>query len=157
MSLKNNTVGNCPHCERENVPIKARGICRKCYAFPEIRCLYDCLPHYVKPIQGPGSDTIVKRPLPEPTDALPGTEEKVKVLKERAMLGQQLWHPLDAQWENLEQMAERMPGNIRLVIMSQRLECEKVEKARQRATEEEWESLVGDEYEEEEDNEDTNS
>ena len=34
--------------------------------------------------------------MPEPTDALPGTPEKVLVLEERARRGQCLWHPLDA-------------------------------------------------------------
>jgi hypothetical protein len=33
---------------------------------------------------------------PTPTQALPGTPEKVAVLRERARLGQALWHPLDA-------------------------------------------------------------
>ena len=33
---------------------------------------------------------------PMPTDALPGSEEKVRVLTERARLGVSLWHPLDA-------------------------------------------------------------
>jgi hypothetical protein len=38
-----------------------------------------------------------KAPLPStPTRALPGTPEKVAVLRERARLGQALWHPLDA-------------------------------------------------------------
>jgi hypothetical protein len=32
----------------------------------------------------------------KPTDALPGTPEKVAVLEERARLGLSLWHPLDA-------------------------------------------------------------
>jgi hypothetical protein len=35
-------------------------------------------------------------PPPAPTRALPGTPEKVAVLRERARLGQTLWHPLDA-------------------------------------------------------------
>jgi hypothetical protein len=35
-------------------------------------------------------------PSPTPTRALPGTPEKVAVLRERARLGQSLWHPLDA-------------------------------------------------------------
>lgn len=40
-------------------------------------------------------------PLPEsPTAALPGTEEKVKVLCERAQLGERLWHPQDGTWGN---------------------------------------------------------
>jgi hypothetical protein len=33
---------------------------------------------------------------PAPTRALPGTPEKVAVLRERARLGQSLWHPRDA-------------------------------------------------------------
>jgi hypothetical protein len=33
---------------------------------------------------------------PVPTDALPGSDEKVRVLTERARLGVALWHPLDA-------------------------------------------------------------
>jgi hypothetical protein len=32
----------------------------------------------------------------QPTDALPGSPEKVAVLEERARLGVSLWHPLDA-------------------------------------------------------------
>lgn len=33
--------------------------------------------------------------LPEPTDAIPGSEEKIKVLKQRAENNQLLWHPGD--------------------------------------------------------------
>jgi hypothetical protein len=36
------------------------------------------------------------RSLPEPTDAPPGSEAKIKVLTERRAAGQQLWHPADA-------------------------------------------------------------
>jgi hypothetical protein len=32
----------------------------------------------------------------QPTNALPGSPEKVAVLAERARLGLSLWHPLDA-------------------------------------------------------------
>lgn len=35
--------------------------------------------------------------LPEPTQALPGTPEKLAVLIERHRLGQPLWHPQDAE------------------------------------------------------------
>ena len=35
-------------------------------------------------------------PLPEPTNARPGTPEKVAVLEARARLRQCLWHPCDA-------------------------------------------------------------
>ncbi len=36
------------------------------------------------------------RPAAAPTDALPGSAEKVRVLTERYRLGLPLWHPLDA-------------------------------------------------------------
>lgn len=51
-------------------------------------------------------------PLPDlPTTALPGTEEKVNVLAERARLGETLWHPLDRTWGNSppEEAANTMP------------------------------------------------
>lgn len=35
------------------------------------------------------------RQMPEPTTARPGSEEKIRVLCERASLGQSLWHPDD--------------------------------------------------------------
>jgi hypothetical protein len=41
----------------------------------------------------------------QPTTALPGTAEKVKVLEERARLGLSLWHPLDATLERSPQTA----------------------------------------------------
>jgi len=35
----------------------------------------------------------------QPTNALPGSPEKVAVLEERARLRQRLWHPLDAPYD----------------------------------------------------------
>src|SRR5262249_59341986 len=51
------------------------------------------------------ADSNGRAKLPEPTDALPGTPEKVRVLEERARLGQALWHPLDAKLD-LRKLAE---------------------------------------------------
>jgi hypothetical protein len=42
------------------------------------------------------SDFNGKAAMPEPTDAPPGSPEKVAILERRARLGQALWHPLDA-------------------------------------------------------------
>jgi hypothetical protein len=36
------------------------------------------------------------KPATHPTDALPGSLEKIRVLTRRAELGQELWHPDDA-------------------------------------------------------------
>jgi hypothetical protein len=41
------------------------------------------------------------KPASMPTRALPGMPEKITVLAERARLGQELWHPQDAPWEEL--------------------------------------------------------
>jgi hypothetical protein len=41
-----------------------------------------------------------------PTQALPGTQEKVAVLEQRANLGQELWHPQDAAWGYSVEVAE---------------------------------------------------
>jgi hypothetical protein len=39
------------------------------------------------------------KPALQPTDARPGSPEKILVLGRRAELGQELWHPDDATWE----------------------------------------------------------
>jgi hypothetical protein len=38
--------------------------------------------------------------MPKPTLALPGSKEKKKVLAERYMRGEFLWHPMDAKLDN---------------------------------------------------------
>jgi hypothetical protein len=40
------------------------------------------------------------RPALQPTSARPGSPEKISVLADRAALGQELWHPNDATWED---------------------------------------------------------
>ena len=68
-------------------------LCSRCYADRAIREAYPSISKYGRrsDIGAPGV-----RPLPEPTDALPGTEAKVRVLIQRAALGLELWHPRDA-------------------------------------------------------------
>jgi hypothetical protein len=39
-----------------------------------------------------------RRPTFAPTDALPGSPEKIRVLAERVRLHLPLWHPLDARF-----------------------------------------------------------
>ena len=43
-----------------------------------------------------GRECYKARSLPEPTRFLPGSDGKLYVLMKRARLGQQLWHPQDA-------------------------------------------------------------
>jgi hypothetical protein len=86
----------CRHCQkvRSNRP---RGLCWSCYYRPGVRDQYPSTSKYAR--RGV-SDFNGKTALAaEPTDALPGTPEKVAVLMERARLGLSLWHPRDATLE----------------------------------------------------------
>ena len=91
----------CRHCQKvkSNRP---RGLCWSCYYTPGVRDLY---PSTSKFARRGVADFNGRAKMPEPTDALPGTQEKVRVLEERARLGQQLWHPLDAKLD-LRKLAE---------------------------------------------------
>lgn len=72
-----------------------RGLCWHCWKNKNIRVQYP-------PVSAWGArghkdrPAGVGRPLPTPTDALPGTAEKIEVLRERARKGQLLAHPDDA-------------------------------------------------------------
>ena len=43
-----------------------------------------------------------------PTDALPGSNRKIDVMRERASRGQEIFHPLDARWDTSHQTFARM-------------------------------------------------
>jgi hypothetical protein len=82
----------CRHCQR--VPSnRPRGLCWSCYYTPGVRDLYPSTSKFAR--RGVG-DFNGQAALPEPTDAPPGSPEKVAVLAQRARLGQALWHPRDA-------------------------------------------------------------
>ena len=81
----------CRHCQHERRGIDRRGLCRICYRNPHIRRHYGKMPT----VEGLGSGNA-KLPMPStPTDARPGSEDKIKVLEQRALAGEQLWHPKD--------------------------------------------------------------
>ena len=81
----------CRHCHKGN-PSRPRGLCHVCYSNPAIR------------EQHPSTSKFARRGFVnqtakldcEPTDALPGSPEKMAVLRERSKAGQRLWHPDDA-------------------------------------------------------------
>lgn len=80
----------CVHCNMRKV-WKARGLCGPCYKDKGIKALYKPAWEPSKSHGGRGA-----APLPaEPTDAWGGSEEKIKVLAERAERGEQLFHPDD--------------------------------------------------------------
>lgn len=97
----------CHHCQQKPGH-RARGLCHGCYHNPVIRSLYP-ISKSVHMSRGTGQKSARGMasmkgrptdksgvPLPaEPTDAIPGSEEKIKILTERARLGLAIHHPGD--------------------------------------------------------------
>src|SRR5437867_9723756 len=83
----------CRHCKRvrSNRP---RGLCWSCYYTPGVREMYPSTSKFAR--RGVSDFNGRAGLAPAPTEALPGTPEKVAVLIERARLGLSLWHPKDA-------------------------------------------------------------
>ena len=83
----------CRHCQRvrSNRP---RGLCWSCYYTPGLREKYPSTSKFAR--RGVGDFNGRTATAARPTDAVPGTAEKVAVLEERARLGLSLWHPHDA-------------------------------------------------------------
>ncbi|MCC6417956.1 MAG: hypothetical protein IT429_06860 [Gemmataceae bacterium] len=88
----------CRHCQKvkSNRP---RGLCWSCYYRPGVREQYPSTSKFARR----GVDDFNGRtPLPAlPTGALPGSEEKIRILIERARQRQSLWHPRDATLDNV--------------------------------------------------------
>lgn len=90
----------CVHCKL-NVGNRPRGLCSRCYyRKKEVRNLYPvkAINYYVEygSRRAPVPDFNGRTPLPVgPTDATPGSLDKLRVLEERASNGLQLHHPLD--------------------------------------------------------------
>lgn len=88
----------CRHCAKGRVS-RPRGLCWSCYYAPGVRSLYAASGHSMAR-RGVGNLTG-NRPLPKcPTNALPGTAAKLKVMGERAARGERLWHPADVTIED---------------------------------------------------------
>lgn len=85
----------CQHCHRCKA-CRPRGLCWSCYYRPGVRDLYPSTSKYA--YRGVGNITGVQ-PLPcEPTTTEPGSEERLRVLEERARLKQSLFHPDDVRF-----------------------------------------------------------
>lgn len=93
----------CLHC-RKRVINRPRGLCMPCYVDPAIRDGYDVVLQRYRGggNRGVGICQTGTYQLPaEPTDAQPGSPEKILVLRRRAEMGQALFHPLDATGNSL--------------------------------------------------------
>jgi len=86
----------CRHCQKANSN-RPRGLCWSCYYTPGVRDLFPSTSKFAR--RGVGNFNRLAKLPPCPTQALPGTLDKVAVLAERARLGVSLWHPLDAQMD----------------------------------------------------------
>jgi hypothetical protein len=78
----------CRHCAKSKAA-RPRGLCRACYSTPGVKDLY--------PPRRPRADRGGPT-LPAPTQAPPGTPEKLAVLEQRANLEQAMFHPADARY-----------------------------------------------------------
>lgn len=82
----------CRHCKKQHVN-RPRGLCWSCYYAPGVRDKYPSTSKFARRGSAVGSSGGMV--LPIPTMALPGSEEKIQVLAERAERRESLWHPLD--------------------------------------------------------------
>ena len=93
----------CRHCRKTRAN-RPRGLCWSCYYAPGVKDRYPSTSKYAK--RGVGNITGVQ-PLPaKPTEAVPGSAEKVAVLEARAAAGESLWHPQDADWSEAGRQVE---------------------------------------------------
>jgi len=90
----------CRHCHHSPVS-RPRGLCWSCFYTPGVRDLYPSTSKFGR--RGIGNFNRAT-PLPAfPTDASPGTPEKIAILAQRAELQQSLWHPHDATFAGPQQ------------------------------------------------------
>lgn len=87
----------CPECGLRKYGSQRRNLCYRCYADPRIRLRHPPTgPTHVEAGHLSNLPQGYRGPPPDPTDAPPGTPEKVAVMEARAAMGWDLWHPLDA-------------------------------------------------------------
>jgi hypothetical protein len=115
--MQDDTIILCRHC-KERRKGRTRGLCSRCYEKKEVRSLYP--PDDRSVIKGHGHTVAKDLKGWEPTDHLPGTAEKIKVLERRASKGLPLWHPFDAKRN------ERLP----LDSMDSAQECNRLQLSR---------------------------
>ncbi len=82
----------CRHCRRAPQS-RPRGLCWSCYYTPGVRERYPSTSKFGR--RGHGNFNGNAPPPAFPTQALPGSPEKILVLEERARMKQCLWHPDD--------------------------------------------------------------
>ena len=72
----------CKECGR--LPLRRRGLCRRCYENPDIREKHYPHDNAVRDFSGPAKPTAL-------TKLLPGSRQKVYLLEDRALAGEELF------------------------------------------------------------------
>lgn len=89
----------CKHCGKVGLT-RSRGLCYACYQNYEIRKQYGS---YTKvPFGSEFNLDSRSRPLPlpdQPTEAVPGSEQKVAIMEQRLQSGRSIFHPHDYTWD----------------------------------------------------------
>ena len=86
----------CRAC-KERISNRPRGLCWTCYYSPGVRDQFPSESKYARRGSGGEGDGAAHEVLPAaPTDARPGTPEKIAVMQARALAGQTMDHPDDA-------------------------------------------------------------
>ncbi len=81
----------CVHC-KERPGNRLRGLCVRCYYNLDVRKLYPSTSKFAR--RGAPQPKNVK-PASAPTEAPPHSKEKILVLEQRALAGENLWHDRD--------------------------------------------------------------
>jgi hypothetical protein len=87
----------CRHCQKSKVN-RPRGLCWSCYYRPGVREMYPSTSKYAR--RGVGNFCGVAPRPTFATRAVPGSQEKIDVLAERAKNKQSLWHPEDLTFDS---------------------------------------------------------
>lgn len=91
----------CKHCETRVSSVGcSRGLCNSCRHDPEIRGRFQLSPEMQRYAEkGLGGNIKRLRKPKSPTAAEPGSAEKIEVMQNRVLNGEELHHPLDVKYD----------------------------------------------------------
>ncbi len=82
----------CRHCQQRQV-VRPRGLCFNCYYAPGVRDLYPSTSKFARRGYG-GNVNSDAKPI-TPTQAVPGSPEKIAAMQERAKMNVSVFHVHD--------------------------------------------------------------
>ena len=97
MMTGSNRYAACRHC-LTHAPNRPRGLCGRCYGKPAIRDLYEAKVNQHSRRRELGLAVVPPTKLPtQPTRAPRGSEEKIKIMRERLERDEHLHHEEDGE------------------------------------------------------------